>query len=322
MKKIYPLIIVTILILLGIWAIIPREVPEFLQPEPSNIVNYACREGKTIDAAYYDAVEGEPTQTKKDGTPIPGGSVRLWLSDGRTFNIRQTISASGARYALPDESFVFWAKGNGARVLEDDVEKSYIGCVRIVPQPIGSDLSQIYVSPTGFSLRLPVLSASSTGGIASTTASASTTFSINEAFQYEVSPTKKIAGVKFTIPAVFVYGTNLSKDTSISVEMIPQTASSSVSACTADMFFDRAPAVKVVKENGLTYSMGTLSEAAAGNRYDVTVYSIPGSIPCIAFRYFIHYGVLENYPTGTKKQFDKVALQKLFDSIRSTFVMQ
>jgi hypothetical protein len=43
-------------------------------------------------------------------------------------DLNQTISADGARYANSDESFVFWSKGDGALVLENNVEKSYLGC--------------------------------------------------------------------------------------------------------------------------------------------------------------------------------------------------
>lgn len=61
--------------------------------------------------------------------PIPSGSVKIILSDGRTFNLPQTISADGGRYANSDESFVFWSKGDGAMVLENNIEKNYMGCV-------------------------------------------------------------------------------------------------------------------------------------------------------------------------------------------------
>jgi membrane-bound inhibitor of C-type lysozyme len=64
--------------------------------------------------------------------PIPTGVVSLRLSDGRALDLGQTISADGARYANPDESFVFWSKGDGALVLEKGVEKTYIGCVTVL----------------------------------------------------------------------------------------------------------------------------------------------------------------------------------------------
>ncbi|HTW97059.1 MAG TPA: MliC family protein, partial [Candidatus Methylomirabilis sp.] len=61
--------------------------------------------------------------------PIPTGSVKIVLSDGRNFDLPQTISADGSRYANSDESFVFWSVGDGALVLENNAEKDYTGCV-------------------------------------------------------------------------------------------------------------------------------------------------------------------------------------------------
>jgi hypothetical protein len=48
------------------------------------------------------------------------------------------------------------------------------------------------------------------------------------------------------------------------------------------------------------------------------VYAIPGTKPCTAVRYFIHYSVFENYPPGTVKAFDHAALVATFDAIRRT----
>lgn len=47
-------------------------------------------------------------------------TVSLRLSDGRELTLAQTISASGARYANGDESFVFWNKGDTAFVQEGE----------------------------------------------------------------------------------------------------------------------------------------------------------------------------------------------------------
>ena len=47
--------------------------------------------------------------------------------DGRQLRLRQTISASGARYANEDESFVFWNKGNSA-FIEENGKVLYSNC--------------------------------------------------------------------------------------------------------------------------------------------------------------------------------------------------
>jgi len=56
--------------------------------------------------------------------PVPTGSVSLVLSDKREMILKQTISASGIRYANPDESFIFWSKGNGAFISEKDIQEA------------------------------------------------------------------------------------------------------------------------------------------------------------------------------------------------------
>lgn len=89
-------------------------------------VTYACNGGKTIDAAFF---EGRTRPVKQGEPPIPTGSVKLVLSDGRNFDLPQTISADGGRYANKDESFVFWSKGDGVLVLENGAEKDHLGCV-------------------------------------------------------------------------------------------------------------------------------------------------------------------------------------------------
>lgn len=46
-------------------------------------------------------------------------SVYLELSDGRKLTVPAGLSGSGARYATPDERFVFWNKGDSAFIQEN-----------------------------------------------------------------------------------------------------------------------------------------------------------------------------------------------------------
>jgi len=264
--------------------------------KPIATVSYVCNEGRAIVAAYYQG-EAKPS-TGPDMPPIPGGSVSLALSDGRAMTLAQTISASGIRYANADESFVFWSKGNGALVLENNEEKSYIGCIEVVPDP--GTLPQVYESGAlGFSLRYP------------------TGFVVDEAYRYQAfGPGKDIAGVKFTISPLIAQGTNLSDDSYVSVEQIPQ-----VQDCTAELFLDQKVSVQTVTDGEMIYSVASSTGAAAGNRYEETIYALPGTNPCIAVRYFIHYGVFENYEPGMVERFDQVALLAQFDAIRRTLVI-
>jgi len=89
-------------------------------------VTYICNGSKTIEVAFY---KGETKSVEPGEMPIPSGSVKIVLSDGRNFDLSQTISADGGRYANSDESFVFWSKGDGSIILEDNIEKDYKGCI-------------------------------------------------------------------------------------------------------------------------------------------------------------------------------------------------
>jgi membrane-bound inhibitor of C-type lysozyme len=259
-------------------------------------VAYACNEGKTISANYYQG-EDKPAASP-NMPPTPSGSVDLALSDGRMLSLQQTISADGTRYANNDESFVFWSKGNGALVLQNNVEKSYIGCVALAPDPGG--LTGVYHNGTeGITMRVPK------------------DFALDTSYVYQdLGPGKSIHGVKFTIPESMATGTNLGSDSYISIEQIPL-----ASACSADMFLDQGVKASTTTDAGMEYSFASTTGAGAGNRYEQIVYALPGTNPCVAVRYFIHYGVFENYPAGTIKEFDEAKLTELFDSIRRTLTL-
>ena len=95
-------------------------------PAPVNTVQYACAQGKSLVAEYFDGA----TRMAPNGMPIPGGRVVLTLADGKKLNLPQTMSGSGIRYANTDESFVFWSKGDTAFVEEGPKQtQTYSGCV-------------------------------------------------------------------------------------------------------------------------------------------------------------------------------------------------
>lgn len=84
-----------------------------MAPKPDTITAiFDCDEGKSVVAAFS------------------GQIVDLTLSDGRQMVLNQAISADGARYANPDETFVFWNKGNTAFIQEGkDLNTTYNNCV-------------------------------------------------------------------------------------------------------------------------------------------------------------------------------------------------
>ncbi|MDD5547463.1 MAG: MliC family protein [Candidatus Pacebacteria bacterium] len=272
-------------------------------PSSDNLISkvfYVCNDKKTIDASYY---KGAPAPLSEPGQPpIPTGSVDLILGDGRKITLPQTISGSGIRYANSDESIVFFSKGNGSLILENN-QQSYIGCIKIYKDITGK-LPKIYENGTqGFSIRYP------------------SNFTIKENYQYlGFGPKKEIGGISFIIPPSTSQGTNLGSDSYISIEEIPK-----IEDCSANLFIDsgiKKLSANLLTENDTTYSIASSTDAGAGNRYEETIYAIPGTNPCTAVRYFIHYSVLENYPPGSIKMFDKQALLDQFDAIRRTLIIQ
>lgn len=319
-KKSIISIVVLVLVVIGVGYAIahPQNQPSpATQPSSTNQVpagqpiataSYVCDGGKTIDAKFYQGQAKPPAGPNEP--PTPGGSAEITLSDGRSMTLQQTISADGARYSngnpmiQGNETFVFWSKGNGAFVLENGQQQTYSGCISVVPDP--GNLPQVYESGSnGFSIRYPA------------------GYTVNPNFQYqELGPGKEISGVSFTIPTSTAAGTNLAQDSYLSVEEIPQ-----AQECTADLFvppnsMSGVLGVTTTTDNGVTYSVASSTGAGAGNRYVEVAYAIPGTNPCIAVHYFIHYGVLENYPQGAVRAFDEQALLDQFNAIRRTLTIQ
>jgi membrane-bound inhibitor of C-type lysozyme len=83
-----------------------------LAQTPTAEAAFKCDDDKSIEAVFYPE------------------KVDLSLSDGRSVELPQTMSGSGARYANADETMVFWNKGNTAFITEgSDGKETYSGCV-------------------------------------------------------------------------------------------------------------------------------------------------------------------------------------------------
>jgi len=152
-----------------------------------------------------------------------------------------------------------------------------------------------YVAPDGsFSLTLPE------------------GYTANPAYAYDqLGAGKTIAGTSFTIPERIHQGSNLSADTYLSVETIPD-----ANSCRADLFLPEGATLKRVTDRGVAYSVATMEDAGAGNFYDQIVYALAGSSPCTAIRYSIHSTNIGNYDPGTVEAFNRAALIGQFDKIR------
>ncbi|MFA4999621.1 MAG: MliC family protein [Parcubacteria group bacterium] len=127
------LLIIPLVVVIGvvIWYFVGKnKITEPAETPPSITATFVCENDKTIQVTF---IEGESVPVKSGEPPISGNSAKILLSDGRTFDLPQTISASGARFANEDESFVFWNKGDNATILENGEEVDYLNC-KTVPQ--------------------------------------------------------------------------------------------------------------------------------------------------------------------------------------------
>lgn len=122
MKKILLLIIVLGLVAAGyVWY---RQSDEKIAE-----ALYRCDGGKTISAVFYES-RMTPPEPAPGEPPQPNGSVVVSLDGGSAMTLRQTISASGARYANENESFVFWNKGDEALIMRNnEMDSAYTNCI-------------------------------------------------------------------------------------------------------------------------------------------------------------------------------------------------
>lgn len=86
---------------------------------------FTCRSGESIQAEFY---KGKQPKVEPGQMPTPTGKIKVTLSDGRKFELVQTVSADGARYANSDETIMFWNKGDTMRFYDHRLEKGYFGC--------------------------------------------------------------------------------------------------------------------------------------------------------------------------------------------------
>jgi len=286
MKQLIAIIILVALVIGGyfLWQMYGQAPSEV----PVAIATFSCEQGKTIGATFYSK------------------SVNLILSDGRKLVLPQAISASGARYANADESFVFWNKGNTAFISEGKVEpqqQTYTNCVTGGSDSTGgtqaSDTVSYSYPPLGFSIKYPKA------------------YAIDESYMYQGLGEEGIPGVKVSVPASLTDGTNLSSDSGVSVEYIPNAQN-----CSASLFLYDKPKAVNVSDGGITYSVASTTGAGAGNLYEEQVYALAGANPCIAVRYLIHTTQLANYPAGTRVAYDRAALLAQFDAIRHSLTLK
>lgn len=88
----------------------PKKETQPVQPATPIKAVFNCAAGKAIIAEFKEE------------------KVELVLSDNRKIELPQAISASGARFANSDESFVFWNKGDTA-FIEENGQSTFSDCL-------------------------------------------------------------------------------------------------------------------------------------------------------------------------------------------------
>jgi hypothetical protein len=140
-------------------------------------------------------------------------------------------------------------------------------------------------------------------------------WSVNRNYVYPgFGPDHDIHGVLFGVPESLTRGTNLSTSlTGVSVESVTGNGK-----CDATRFIPESQDLRTLKDAGRVWSTANTQDAGAGNFYDVAVFALPVTKPCLAVRYTIHSTNIGNYDPGTVKAFDRTGLIKKFAAIRHT----
>lgn len=305
----YLLTIVVIALLVIVYIVVNQKDPvivpvvvETPTPVPVQIAftNYVCDGNVTMSATYYDMPNA--ILATSEATPTTTGSVTINLPADRTVSLKQTIAASGVRYANDDQSIEFWNKGRGVTFTEKSITPDvYTNCIEIAEE--STEKTSVYHNGAlGFTVRYQP------------------DYTVDEDYSYKaLGPGKSIPGIKFTIPDSFATGTNLATNSYLSIETMKLATSGS---CTAGSFLsEAATSSDTVETNNVTYSVATSTDAGAGNRYEETVFALITPRQCLAVRYLLHYSVLENYASGTVKAFDRVAIKRSFDAIRESLIV-
>jgi len=137
----------------------------------------------------------------------------------------------------------------------------------------------------------------------------------DESYAYAtLGPDRQIPGVAFRVPEALSTGTNLSADSTLSVEVVEDRAT-----CDASAFLDPSAPPTTVQEGGRSWSVGRFAGAGAGNRYEETVYATAVGGDCFGLRLLVHSTVLENYEPGTVQAFDAARLEADYAAFRSSF---
>jgi membrane-bound inhibitor of C-type lysozyme len=264
------------------------RAPQTISQRTTN-VQFTCDNNKTIAATFY---------------PDNDTHVDLQLSDGRKLSVPHASSASGARYATADESFVFWNKGDTAFITEGQTT-TYENCTLkgSTPPPQKQSVSDgtitiPYADPFGLATKPEQVPVHSYIPPCDPTA-----------FDYCVY----YAGTAYK-------GTNF-ESAGIRIQKRADLSSERLCLNTPPAGFDASMKPDNTTSTN-TYSMSVfsnVSDAAAGHYSAGSLYRlfVRSDSSCYEFETRIGQSRFENYPTGTIKKFTDQDSQQLMTQMKN-----
>ncbi|MDD4989201.1 MAG: hypothetical protein PHV42_02145 [Candidatus Pacebacteria bacterium] len=141
-------------------------------------------------------------------------------------------------------------------------------------------------------------------------------FFVNESGKNPLNGTDPFYGIFFNFPSSFTAGTNLSKESYISVETKAEVQ------CTPGDFLDQgggpSPKPADIQSNGIYWTGGFSADAAVGNLYEETAYTTIHNGTCYGVKLFLHSGNIGNYDPGTIRSFDADTINSIFKGMVSS----
>jgi len=258
---------------------------------PPLTATYYCAGGKTVAATF-----------KQD-------SAGIVLSDGRSFDLASTLSASGARYetgANTASDVVFWTKGSNAFLTENG-NTVLDNCVAGTSEPTSSasGVSVCTDASRLFSFEYPTTLSVSGSQVGYT-----------EGWRQQAT-TSGMLLAEVIVPKTTQPKTNFSEAKfTVGVSSDPD----AVKVCLTDAAGGSVKTGTTVTINGQQFSVLSFSDAGAGNFYETTSYRTVKDNECYAAEYTIHSTNIGNYsPDQGISQFNKGKATAVLEGMVTSF---
>ncbi|MDB5254982.1 MAG: Protein of unknown function periplasmic [Candidatus Nomurabacteria bacterium] len=261
--------------------VLPPLEPVVTAPVITSTSQYACDTGSTIIAGYSDK------------------AVSVKLSDGRSFDLPQVVSADGVQYGK--DALLFVTKGDQA-FFQENGTTTYSNCIADSSAGASVNGTKTYTDQgKTFSFSYPEVFTLAGGGIGYT-----------ETWKVNSDSTLGLLFVTLKSPENYQPKTNFGDARfAVGTSSDPK----AVKECLVDNSGLGSTKSKVTF-NGIPYTKIVTVDAGAGNRYETDSFRTVKNGQCYAVEYTIHYAVLENFdPKSGTKAFDQKKVHEVLDGI-------